>query len=500
MISVVIFDLDETLAETGFLPPGRRTPSQLLSPGLGGRDWVTDQSIADLPGELICRGYSVAIATRAPQPYASTLIHLVGVDTRDLWASCGQGLEKATRITQQLGQWNIAPAECLYVGDGDHDREIAASVGWQYVHVSDARSGALLASLPALKDIPHYRRPPKWLDGDFENVEHLFEVNPMGDSAEEHFKVSGQLDRDGRTALACALLRLTPQKRSRRENQLTLFANLAPKHASCIVQELPFLHVDSRIVTKVELRRDAELRRAYLEGLGRCIPGLRYQMEVGTTAIEVRSVVDFQTVWGHALGTVKHYGNHDRNRIFRSGPEPQLGALDFIADVVAAQMLDLADSVVVPTPSNPYTDGQPGEVSRRLAHLVAHRLQLPVAEKLQRQGVDFVPNPTADPWESFEYTNEFGKTDIVRRKVGPGTRAVLVEDQITTGNSINRAVAALSLLPDDRYHRPVVVTYSVSRRVLERCNIEMPQATERCGLEIMTEQFGVACQCGRNKL
>jgi len=84
MISVVIFDLDETLAETGFLPPGRRTPSQLLSPGLGGRDWVTDQSIADLPGELICRGYSVAIATRAPQPYASTLIHLVGVDTQDL--------------------------------------------------------------------------------------------------------------------------------------------------------------------------------------------------------------------------------------------------------------------------------------------------------------------------------------------------------------------------------------------------------------------------------
>ena len=252
MISVVIFDLDETLAETGSLPSGRRNPSHVLSPGLGGRDWVTYQSLADLPGDLICRGYTVAIATRAPQPYASTLIHLLGVDTRHLWASCGQGLAKATRIKQELGRWKVNPTECLYVGDGDHDREIAASVGCQYVHVSDARSGALLASLPALDGIPQYRLPPKWVDGDFENVKSGFGVHRYGDFAEHELKVSGQLDRDERVAFACALLRVVPQKRSRRENQFTLFANLAPEHASCIVQDAPFLHVDSRIITKAE--------------------------------------------------------------------------------------------------------------------------------------------------------------------------------------------------------------------------------------------------------
>jgi len=498
MISVVIFDLDETLADTGFLPPGRRTPSQLLSPGLGGRDWVTDQSLADLPGELICRGYAVIIATRAPRAYATTLIHLLGVDTQMLWASCGAGLDKAKRITLELLQLKIAPTECIYVGDGDHDREIAASAGCQYVHVSDARSGVLLASLPALSEIPQYRRPSKWVDGDFENVKHLFEVHPFADSEEDTLKKSGKLDNDGRAALACALLRVTPQRRSRRENQIELFANLAPKHALCVVDTDPFLQVNSRIVTKVELRRDSELRRAYLEGLGRCIPGVRFQMEVGAIAVEVRSVVDYQTTWGRALRTVKNYGNHDRNGVFRSGPEPELGSLDFIADVVAAQMLDLANSVVVPAPSNPYNDRQPGEVSRRLAHLVAHRVQLPVAEKLRREGANFVPNPTAGPRASYEDTNGFGETESLRRKAGLETRAVLIEDQITTGDSINRAVEALSHLPDDRYHRPVVVTYSVSRRVLTRCTTEMPDAPDGCGLQNMTEQYGVACRCGRN--
>jgi len=221
-------------------------------------------------------------------------------------------------------------------------------------------------------------------------------------------------------------------------------------------------------------------------------------MQVGATAVEVRSVVEYQTMWGRALGTVKNYGDHDRNRVVRSGPEPELGSLDFIADVVAAQMLDLANSVVVPAPSNPYNDRQPGEVSRRLAHLVAHRVQLPVAEKLRREGRNFVPNPPADPWESYEYTNEFGKTETLRRKAGPGTGAVLIEDQITTGDSINRAVEALSHLPDDRYHRPVVVTYSVSRRVLTRCTTEMPDVPDGCGLQNMTEQYGVGCRCGRN--
>jgi len=496
MISTVIFDLDETLADTGFLPAGRRSPSQLLSPGLGGREWVSDQSLADLPGELIARGYSVAIATRSPQAYASTLIHLLGTDTQALWASCGSGLAKAERITQEIGKRNVPPTECLYVGDGDHDREIAAMVGCQYVHVSDARSGVLLASLPNLSCVPQHRRPPKWDDRDFTNVDYLFEATQFGDYPEYELKESGQLDEDERTAFACALLKIAPQKRSRRENQLTLFAGLTPEHASCIVLETPFLRVDPRIVTRVELRRDAELRRAYLEGLGRSIPGLRFQLDVGAMAVEIRSAVHYQSAWGHALGKVKNYGDHDRNGVYRSGSEPELGGLDFIADVITAQALDLADSIVVPNPSNPYTDRQPGEVSRRLAHLVAQRLRLPVAEILQRQGVDYVPSQFV-PWGMLGI-NEFGETDMVHRKVGHGRRAILIEDQITTGNSINRAVAALSLLPDDRLHRPVVVSYSVSRRVLERCDSAVPQATDQCGLRTMTERFGVVCRCGRN--
>jgi FMN phosphatase YigB (HAD superfamily) len=483
VISVVIFDLDETLADTGSLPSGRRVPSQVLAPGFPGREWVIDKSLADLPGELICRGYLVSIATRAPQPYASTLVHLLGVDTQELWASCGGGVAKATRITHELQQLRISPSECIYVGDGEHDRQIAAAVGCKYIHVDTARSGSLLASLPSLTDIPHYRRPPRWTDGAFREITGVFGELGSQVSHGRYFQLSNRLNIEGRTALALAMLQVVPQSRFRRDNQITLFSNLRSEHSSCIVQTRPFLHVDSRIVTKVELRRDAELRRAYLEGLGRCIKGIRCQLEVGTTTVEVRSVLDYQTAWGRALGVVKNYGNHDGNLKFRSGPEPELGALDFIADVVAAQMLDLGDSIIVPTPSHPYSEHQPGEVSRRLAYLVAARMNLPVAEILQRQGSDYVSRSGTVTVPSLE---------------GRRGRAVLIEDQITTGNSINKAVTALSLLPNDRLRQPVVVSYSVSRRILERSNAVIPPAIEHCGMTLMTERIGLDCLCGRS--
>lgn len=494
MISLVIFDLDETLADTGSLPPGRRVPSQLLSPGLGGRDWVANQSLSDLPGELICRGYEVVVATRSPKPYASTLIHLLGIDTRDLWASCGDGLAKATRIRHELDRLKTAPIECLYVGDGEHDRQIADAVGCQYIHVEHARSGALLTSLPPLDTLPQSRRPPRWVGGDFADVQRI--VEPL-DMYAYRRQDSLRLDREERGALSFLLLGLAPQMRSRREQQMSLFADLTPEHAACIVRRTPFLHVNSRIVTKTELRRDAELRRAYLAGLRRCFPGVSYQMEVGATTVSIRSVVDFQSVWGRALGVVKNYGNHDQNGVFRSGPETELGALDFIADVVAAQLCNQTDVMIIPVPCHPYSDWQPGEVSRRLSHLVAHRLQVPIAEVLQRRGTEYVSNPFV-PWGAYPDWDEFDEVHRVVRHVGGGSRAILVEDQITTGTSIHRAVATLAELNDYRLQHPEVLSYSVSRRVLSRLNTAMPPVADRCGFRVMSGRFGVSCPCGRD--
>ena len=74
MIKAVVFDLDGTLANTTAIHGGRRTPWDLLSPGVAGEKaekWAFRQYVNDLPGELIQKGYRVGVATsrlsRTPQ-------------------------------------------------------------------------------------------------------------------------------------------------------------------------------------------------------------------------------------------------------------------------------------------------------------------------------------------------------------------------------------------------------------------------------------------------
>ena len=89
MIKTVVFDLDGTLANTTAIHAWRRTPWDLLSPGVSGQKadrWAFRQNVCDLPGELILKGYRVGIAAHAPLAHASIAVHLLGIGTEVLFA------------------------------------------------------------------------------------------------------------------------------------------------------------------------------------------------------------------------------------------------------------------------------------------------------------------------------------------------------------------------------------------------------------------------------
>lgn len=131
----VAFDLDGTLADTVQLTEHhRRNPNHVLSRVPPGEDAVAlsfGAEVSALPALLVARGYQVAIVTRAPPAYAATLSGLLGLDYHLLVTSADASAvdDKLRRVCDVFG---IAPDALLYVGDQEHDRAAAYTVGCQY--------------------------------------------------------------------------------------------------------------------------------------------------------------------------------------------------------------------------------------------------------------------------------------------------------------------------------------------------------------------------------
>ena len=103
MRRLVFFDLDGTLADTAGLPAGRRTPWQVLAPGASGASsrWAFSAEVSATPAALMARGYVVVVVPRAPLRYASTLLHLLGVQVDDIIASTGGGVDDKVRAMRE---------------------------------------------------------------------------------------------------------------------------------------------------------------------------------------------------------------------------------------------------------------------------------------------------------------------------------------------------------------------------------------------------------------
>ncbi len=173
-----VFDLDGTLADTTRLPEGRRSPAMLLNtdpfdPGLDLDPWayVNDEGVrvASLVGFLESIGHRVAIITRSPRSYASTLCGLLDIESTLVWPSTETDRSDKLLKLAELAQ--VDPADSLYVGDEEGDAQAAYRAGFDFEWAQTIGNEFYLAEdLPELKHSP--RNVAEAARSLFENPQH----------------------------------------------------------------------------------------------------------------------------------------------------------------------------------------------------------------------------------------------------------------------------------------------------------------------------------------
>lgn len=494
MIKAVIFDLDGTLADTAGVAAGRREPWHVLAPGFNGaRDWRWNAEVSDIPGLLVARGYQVIVATRAPLAYASTLLHLIGVDSQGILSSFGAGVAKAEVLRKYVPTLGRTPDEVLYVGDAAEDPEIARLAGVRYADVSALHKGDLLRSLPpvqVLRRITSARcgSVPAFARGRFRadtgTVDAAATSELLAESFREGIPNSAAHDRAlhqifqhpditraDRAALCYLSLLQHSGTAARRTLQHGLLAGIGPAHDRCVVhRDGPVFQMLPELVTKAELRSDADLRRRYIGGLGKVFPAAAGSLAVAGRRVPIQVIQTYRVSFGDILRFTKDYGGTYGTR-FRSGRNVQLGHLDLVA-AMTASALDPRDSTpIVAVPPSAWTEAQPGELSLRLAHEVARLTSREVRTALVRTGDEL----------------------SIDRSQQPGD-VVLVEDQVTNGTTMANA---LRLLVDAGYRVRGAVSYSANDRFLIGIGARPHLPQLKCGFGAVAGWVGWDCVCGR---
>ncbi len=451
-VRAFVFDLDGTLADTANLPSGRRMPWQVLEPGLGAeKNWEFSSEVSELPGLLLTRGYRVAIATRAPHPYASTLCFLLLADTEYIEASCGSGVSKAATLTSLCQRWELKPHEVAYVGDLPEDALIAQIAGCDFVDAADLHDVTFTDCFPAVA--PHAALRPV-----------LTRIARYSPGTPEQ-----------RAAQAAAALLCHPSSQHRRERQTALFESLHQSMQRCIISSpVGLFQIRRDFITNTELANESGLYREYRAGLQRLFPPAYFEYpNLAGGPVTVRYYVHYST-FGEQLRLAKDYGSHGRGMgsRFHSGPNVQLYRLDLIADIMAAPLSAADELPIVPVPSSRAGAARPGEVSRRLASLVANRSGLTWCDLLRHEDDD-----------SFSYIGDATKPREV----------LLLDDQLTHGTSLLKAIAVL------RANGHVVnqaVVFSVKDSQISFHPVER---YPDCPFEETFEEFGLECSCGRGQ-
>lgn len=482
MIRAIVFDLDGTLANTADLGAGTRLPGILLGSGVDGygapiarQDWGWSREVSDVPARLIERGYRVAVATRAPLAYASTLLHLLGADYHVLRHSCGGGTAKHRTVTNLGTLFGVGSSEIAYCGDLDEDSEIARLAGASFIHARHLKDLSILERLQPVDAVqaastassPTHRftsaaqcyatlvaetdgLQPRSITSNHDHLLRAYlqmvEVKPvpdLGESGEPPTTTALTHPTPAyRAAMATRILSVYPNNPFRREFQVELFQHLGPLDAGSVLSGTSTnrFGVGPQLITRRELMSDTGLKNLYLAALSRIWP------PIGNTTTSLSSVMcyDLDGNLGKILRTAKNYGGELGTR-YRSGPNVQLDYVTFVADLVASRMHADPPRPIVPVPSSAFSDEHPGQFSIRMAARVAELSNRLIVPLVIRRG------------------DELAMNDQLLAGASLPSVVDLVDDQVTNGGSLascRRVLAEAGVAVRKSY------TYSANNRVL----------------------------------
>lgn len=399
-----VFDIDGTLADTADLFDGRREPSMLLDfdpldADLDHDPWAyvnpEGVRVASLVGFLESIGHRVAIITRSPRAYASTICGMLDIESCLVWPSTDTGRVNKLRRLAELA--NVDPADAIYVGDEDSDEEAAAQAGFDFLWAQGIDNEFYVAD-----DLPELGRSPRSVA---EAARSLFE-NPQY---------------------------------AREEMQHFLATKARPEHRFCLIPAdttspqsrsyFRYVGVRPALFTREERGED------YFTLLRNLFPKLSAP-EVHSSVAEnyyfvsyrkMRSTEDDDDPLGDLMRRIKDYTS-------TSGPEVELGSLPFVAHVMAAHLSHRFARVervnIDHVAPNPYSPEHPGQVSSWLCRWATDVAAVSLADERRFR----------EWWSWRSLTRDAGERRRGEaREVVPGLSALL-DDQRTRGTQLHRHI------------------------------------------------------------
>jgi phosphoglycolate phosphatase-like HAD superfamily hydrolase len=429
-IDVVVFDLDGTLLDSEKLVDGsrRRTPFDLLK-FTGDSDESTPlkkwKDVQKHLSYLIQCGIKVAVITESPKAYASTACFLLGIDFHILMPNNTDpslntkskklefllgGVKPNQDSSDKSETWNPG-SKVLYVGDTRDDLFVARELSIYYQDIHEflhSKSSNLKRFLRHMVDV--------------------IEAEPREELSESCRHANHNSIRRLHQRAALQHLALDDKKVHNIENFSEITVGLP---AECVVfYELgepkpylrPILHPD--FITRYEYEHNEPLLSRLFRALD--VKFGSHSLEISQVNKDLANLNTFAHIsYRHSLLGQKLWLRIKDWKGDSSGPEVSLLHLEFIAICMAASIaVEARHAVIVPTPSSVFSQAKPGRISHRLAKRISNLTGHPYFEAIGREeGKQLLINPKGIPFEST---------------------VILIDDQLTSGGTVLRAVNLLS--------------------------------------------------------
>ncbi|AKL73804.1 putative low-complexity protein [Actinobacteria bacterium IMCC26256] len=486
------FDLDGTLADTAALTDGRRSPALILEDSRAGASMKKlkfSDAVRLFPARLMASGYRVGVITRSPLPYASTLLGLLRINYEVLLPA-DRTMTTAAKLLVLCERFQIEPENLVYMGDTEADKEAADKAGCRYT-------------------LPPWIENPTWANKDVKFKQRLrgrmVEANLGVESLEEYQSAAGvrlseirarirlgeSLDDQAVAAIrdstsipvrnisakiaAAALLAGGPQT-ERAALQRHLLENVGPEARLCLVDRNPDQGLWGFPGT---LLSGADLFRAGPTGhlkpvRNRALVSMFPVVEIPGFEVPVYTCTYYsRSIWGEGLWK---FAKNWTSKSIGSGPEPRLSLIEFPATVIGAHVAALfPQAVITSVPSSPFSASKPAQVSERLAIRAAAAAGVTYSPLLMKANGGIVMDPSA------------------ARETRP---VVLVEDQITTGDSVTSSLAALR---GAGINVVGVVSWSASKRLVSASQFFVDNH-ENCWLDEGFAALGIWVECQAHPL
>lgn len=412
-IKLLVLDLDGTIALTEKYD-GRdqqRNPSVLLQtirPGISGKSLLASEFLPKFLSNSLKCGIEVAIITRAPKPYASTLLNILGIDYLECWPAPGYQISRAGKLQSLLISHKINSTEMLYIGDEIGDMVAAREVKCKFVF-PDWTTGSPNITSEHRKNTDTSIFDQLKKDISSALTEEGVNTNPYWGNKEKRIEIT----RDKVQELV-QRPRITPNTAASLSSTFWEQGDDFFFHKDFISAKMFRPILNAQFCTRYDYENDPNIKRQLMGIMRLRFPRYRFEFSRNPDPPKTRfsAHVNYRSPLGDALWEPGKNWNRKK-----SGPDVHQHLMEFVALVMASHLAEEpVKPTLIPVPSSEFSVSQPGENSLRLAYRISELSECPIMPLLRK--------------------DDNKKITAITNTLDSKQTYLLIDDQLTSGTTM----------------------------------------------------------------